>query len=325
MNRSIAPSPENPILLSRVAESAYWAGRYLERAEGMARLIKSHSELVIDLPRDGGLGWEPLLAVVGTELGPEYDLHTEEAVIDHLAHNHGNPGSICTAIEGVHYNLRVTRSVMPIEAAELIIELHAIANSDGRPANDRRTRRQWLTNIMRSCQTLSAILNDTMTHDDAFSFFTVGRQLERADLTTRVLDVHAGVLTGRPTDALAPYAGLCWAATLRSVSMLQAFRRRGVAASPTATLDFLLNDTNCPRTVRSCMAETSRWLLELPRNPDATAACAAVESFLQSANVEELAIGDLHGFADSLERAISQVHRHIHTTWFRPAATADSS
>ena len=67
------------------------------------------------------------------------------------------------------------------------------------------------------------------------------------------------------------------------------------------------------------MAETSRWLLELPRNPEATAACDAVQSFLQSADIAELATGDL----DQLELTISQVHHQLHTTWFRPAAPAD--
>ena len=71
------------------------------------------------------------------------------------------------------------------------------------------------------------------------------------------------------------------------------------------------------------MAETSRWLLELPRNPEATAACDAVQSFLQSADIAELATGDLHDFADQLELTISQVPHQIHTTWFRPAAPAD--
>lgn len=310
--------PAAPILLSRVAESAYWAGRYLERAEGMARLIKAHSELVIDLPRAGGLGWEPLLAVIGTESGPTLDLHSEEAVVNHLAHNRENPGSIHAAIEGVHYNLRVTRSVMPIEAAELIIELHKVATDAGQPANDRVTRRPWLTTITRNCQTLSAILNDTMTHDDAFSFFTIGRLLERADLATRVLDIHAGVLTGRPTDALAPYSGICWASTLRSVSMLQAFRRSGTGTSPTATLDFLLRDTNCPRTVRSCLIEACRHIEQLPGNDACIAACEDVGLILTEADVEALATGDLHRFADELQVAISGIHVQIQETWFRP-------
>ncbi|MEM7272764.1 MAG: alpha-E domain-containing protein [Actinomycetota bacterium] len=312
----------SPLLLSRVAESAYWAGRYLERAEGTARLIRSHSDLIIDLPRSATIGWRPLLAVLGLETdadGPVGSTVTEERVVGCLTVDREMPSSIVASIEAAHHNLRVTRSVMPVDAAEVLTELWDYVSTSTEQAVDRRTRAGWLTAVIRRCQTLTGILADTMSHDDAFCFFTVGRQLERADLTTRVLDVQANVLMDGSGSSLEPYLDISWFATLRSVSALQAFRRSGLPPGPESQVAFLLNDAKCPRSVEACLVETGRWLLEIPGHPEAMARCAAAQTRLREARPTELVAGDLHRFSDDLQAAIDEIHEAVTTTWFQPA------
>ncbi|MEM8925083.1 MAG: alpha-E domain-containing protein [Actinomycetota bacterium] len=313
-----------PLLLSRVAESAYWAGRYLERAEGTARLVKAHTDLVIDLPSHASVGWWPLLAVtgVGDELYERHDVVNEEAVVRHLVAAADNPSSVAASVSAVHRNLRITRSVMPLEAAEVLIDMHNDVRARAEGALHRRSREEFLTSVIRSCQTLSGILTETMCHDDAFCFFTVGRQLERADLTTRVLDVQSGLLDERTENALTPYLDLCWAATLRSVSALQAFRRRGLSSGATATLTFLLRDPKCPRTVGSCLIEASRWLLEIPRHEQAMAACARIETLLMGIDAQKLLDGGLSEFVDELQRALGDLHEQVESTWFESTSAA---
>jgi uncharacterized alpha-E superfamily protein len=312
----------SPLLLSRVADSAYWAGRYLERAEGTARLVKSHADLVMDLPRAAGVGWEPLLAVLGVadDAVPPSRRTCEEDVIGYLTGDLTNASSVRSAIAAVHRNLRVTRAVMPIEAVEVLTELHHHVEDTSDHAVDRRTRNAWLTSVIRSSQSLSAILAETMTHDDAFCFFTVGRQLERADLTTRVLDVQQGVLTRSHRGPLEPYLDICWFAVLRSVSALQAFRRTGTQGSAEATIAFLLHDTKCPRTVESCLIEAARWLLEIPGHGDAMAACARAQDTLADVDVAALVDGGLTDFVDVLQKRIADVHAGIEASWFAPAS-----
>lgn len=310
-----------PLLLSRVAESAYWAGRYLERAEGTARLVRAHADLVIDLPSEAAVGWWPLLAVTGADdLYDQHEMVGEEQAVSYLIADEDNHSSVHSSMAAVHRNLRITRSVMPLEAAEVLIELHHHVRDFAAGAVHRRNRNDFLTSVIRGCQTLSGILAETMCHDDAFCFFTVGRQLERADLTTRVLDVHSGLLNGHTNEALTPYLDLCWATTLRSVSALQAFRRRGQPASPTTTLSFLLRDPKCPRTVGSCLIEASRWLLEIPRHDKAMSSCAALETLLQSVDAAELLDGRLHDFIDEVQLGLSDLHTEIESTWFEPAS-----
>ena len=309
-----------PLLLSRVAEGAYWAGRYLERAEGTARLIRSHSDLIIDLPRTATLGWRPLLAVIGLEVGDGavgID-PSEERIVGWLAADPDVPSSIVASVDAVHGNLRLTRAVMPVEAAEELNLLHDFATTTAHQAVDRRTRTTWLSAVIRHCQTLSGILADTMSHDDAYSFFTIGRQLERADMTSRVLDVQANMLTHNGGEALEPYLDISWFAALRSVSALQAFRRSGLPSSPEAKVTFLLRNAKCPRTVESCLVETARWLLEVPGHAEAMARCAEAQAMLEQAEPARLVRSGLHDFTDDLQRALGRVHQAIDSTWFQP-------
>jgi uncharacterized alpha-E superfamily protein len=308
------------ILLSRVAESAYWAGRYLERAEGIARLVKTHADLVMDLPRDASVGWQPLLAVLGvTDADDAATLPTtEEGVISLLVADSSNASSVRASIAAAHRNLRVTRAVMPIEAGEVLTDLHHQAEETSDEAIDRRTRSQWLTSVIRHCQTLSAILRETMSHDDAYNFFTVGRQLERADMTTRVLDSQRLILTRMIRGPLEPYLDLCWYAALRSVSALQPFRRSGLPTSAEATVSFLLRNTRSPRSVEHCMIEAARAMLEISHHEHAMSACAAVQKLLSDADIAELCDGGLHEFIDEVQLAIGEVHGHMAESWFLP-------
>ena len=131
----------SPLLLSRVAECAYWAGRYLERTEGTARLIKSHSDLVIDLPRAATVGWAPLLSTLGLNPDATANRHvvtTEERVIEFLVADAANPASVRSSVSAAYANLRVTRAVMPLDAVEVLTELHNHVETTATAAVDRR-------------------------------------------------------------------------------------------------------------------------------------------------------------------------------------------
>ncbi len=307
----------SPLLLSRVAESAYWAGRYLERAEGTARLVRSHSDLVIDLPHTARIGWRPLLDVLDAELDVG-DEPTEETVVEYLCADTTNPNSIRSSVAAAHSNLRVARAVIPVDATEVFNELRDHVDATASGAVDRRVRGDWLRRVSRACRTLVAVLGDSMSHDDAYCFFTVGRQLERADFTTGVLDVQNEVFFRKMTGPVEPYLDICWFAALRSLDTLQPFRRSGAPNSADATIAFLLSDTKCPRTLESTLIEASRWLLEIPGHAAAMSAIAATQSRLQDVDVSVLVDGSLHEFVDDLQVSLADIHREIETSWLVP-------
>jgi uncharacterized alpha-E superfamily protein len=311
------------MLLSRVAESVYWAGRYLERAEATARLVHVHTELFLDLPKAAGIGWTPLLALTGS--GEAFrDGHqeaSEEQVVDFLATG-TDDGAIVASIARAHANLRVTQAILPIEAWEVLNQLHSWADRTREQAVDRRTRLAWTNQLIRQCQLLSGLLDGTMSHDNAYAFLEIGRRLERADMTTRILDIQAGILLGQRDGATA-YADLTWLAVLRSLSAHQMFRRTvGSTVSGPAALRFLLRDQQLPRSVERCLIEISRALLELSRHHQPMAACAGIQQLLErtdldSPEAEGPSAAALHEYSNRLQDGFAALHELLVATYFQ--------
>lgn len=308
------------MLLSRVAESVYWAGRYLERVEGTARLVKVHTELFLDLPRAAGLGWSPLLAATASTdvFADRYSVPDEESVVRFLLADDANRGSIVASVAQARDNLRSTRSVLPTASWEVLSELHSFVGDTSAKAVDRRERLGWLDSVIRQCQLLNGLLAGNMSHDATYAFLEIGRALDRADMTTRVLDVQAGILTGhrRSTE---PYADVIWMSALQSLGAHQMFRRHaGNPVSGADTLMFLLKNPQFPRSVEHCLTAISRNLLELPHCEVPMAGCAAAQKVIEDADVDELVEDGLSDYLDLLEQAIGSVHELVHGTYFQP-------
>ncbi len=312
------------MLLSRVAESVYWAGRYLERAEATARLVHVHTELFLDLPKAAGVGWTPLLAVTGSGevFRHRHTEASEEHVVGFLAIDAEHQGSIVASIAQARANLRVTQAILPSEAWEVLNQLHSWAAQTRHQAVDRRTRLGWTAQLIRQCQLLSGLLEGTMSHDDTYAFLEIGRAIERADMTTRVLDVQAGILVGQ-RDGATPYADLTWMGVLRSLSAHQMFRRTaGSTVSGPTALRFLLRDPQFPRSVERCLIEISRALLELCRHHDPMAACAEVQQLLERPELDSLGVDGpspaaLHAYADRLQQGLGGLHDLLVATYFQ--------
>ncbi len=320
---------EYTVLLSRVAESVYWSARYLERAEATARMIKVHTEMFLDLPLDAGIGWSPLLAVTGSreEFDDQHDHADEDTIIRFLAIEPNSTSSILTSISSARVNFRVTRAIFPNSSWEELNQLFLWIVQSRALAVDRRTRLAWMDRIIRDCQVLRGLLSSVMSHDAAYSFLEIGRAIECADMTTRVLDVQAGVLlatSNAAPSATETYSDITWASVLKSVSAHQMFRRtvRSGVSGPEA-LRFLLSDPQFPRSVEHSLTRISRALLELPRYEDAMASCARVQKQLVEAQVGELAGQGLHDYVDDLQLGIEELHSALTDTYFVRAPIVD--
>jgi uncharacterized alpha-E superfamily protein len=164
------------------------------------------------------------------------------------------------------------------------------------------------------------VLIGTMSRDEALSFLLIGQNLERADLTSRVLDVRADNLQPRRGDD--PYEAVRWMAVLRSLAAYQPFRR-AMPARPQggSTLRFLLQDDRFPRAVAACLSEASFHLKGLVRTEGALEACANASMLVSSAPIPQLTVGGLGEFVDELQCAITEVHDQIDRTYFHPKLT----
>jgi uncharacterized alpha-E superfamily protein len=315
------------MLLSRVAEGVYWAGRYAERAEATARLVKVHTELFLDLPKSAGVGWSPLLAVTGS--GDAFSVwHSdaiEDEVVSFLTVDGENAGSVISSLARTRANLRITRTAIPRSSWEVLNGLWLWAVDTSGQAVDRRTRMAWLDHVIRQCQLFTGSLAGTMCHDESYSFLEIGRFIDRADMTTRVLDVQAKILIGQGADTVRPYADITWMNVLNSLATRQMFLQHGRSgASAPEALRFLLRDPRFPRSVEHCLTAVSRCLLELPAHNEPMAGCAAVQSQLEDADVARLAESGLHEFADSLQLGLSRLHRLVTETYFGTARSGSA-
>lgn len=317
------------MLLSRAAEAAYWTGRYLERAESTARIVKVHTELYLDLPRSAGMSWDPLLAITGSTADFDARYHrrdgaasAEEDIVCFLTADSRNPSSVVASLAAARENVRTTRPVFPRELWEALNTLFLVASENAEEAVPRRTRLRWLDEVVADCQRLTGIMAGTMSDDDAHSFLRIGRHIERADMTTRVLDVRAGEMAVGGDD-LRPYSDLTWMSVLKSLAAYQMYRRKvqSRVTGPEA-LGFLLQDPQFPRSVECCLVGMARLLLELPRHEAAMATCAAAETLVADAKVRALAWDGMHEYVDDLQLGLDALHASLADTYFVSEAPA---
>ncbi len=318
------PTPERKeasadMLLSRVAESVYWAGRYLERVETTARIIKAHTELYLDLPKSVGMTWSPLLAVTGSEedFAELYEDATEEQVIAFLTFDGRNPGSVVASLGRARENVRTTRAIFPREAWEVLNDLFLRAGETCEDVVHRWERIRWTDQVIADCHHLRGLLQGTMSRDDAAAFLDLGCHLERADLTTRVLDIRAGALLDAG-DRLGPYTEVTWMGVLKSLSGHQMYRRKVQSrVQGPETLRFLLQDPQFPRSVEHCLVEVSRQLVGLANHEAPMAACVTARRTVEGARVRSLAWEGLREYVDLLQQEIAVVHDQLADTYFR--------
>ncbi|HZZ52150.1 MAG TPA: alpha-E domain-containing protein [Pseudonocardia sp.] len=312
------------MLLSRCAESLYWAGRYLERAEATARLIKEHTEPLLDRPRSAAVDWFPLMAVTGCRdefVGRKADPGEDDAV-EFLTANPKNRGAVVASIARARANLLASRAVLTRPSWEVVNNLHGWVMVTADQAIDRRTRLGWIDGVISQCQLFASTAAAAMPDDEVYGFLQIGRHLERADITLRVLDVHAGILVDR-SDQEGPAGVSHWEATwtsvLRSLSAQQLFvRTAGAGASGAAALRFLLQDDRFPRSVESCLTGASQDLGRLPSARPPAESCGQTQMRLRSLSItEELTPGELNVLVDDLEKGIGDVHAALTDTYFR--------
>lgn len=308
-------------MLSRAAERVYWAGRYLERAENTARIVQQHSQLLLDLPEEAGVGWYELIRIFGAEDAFDDD-HNEQATHDFLLADTNNGTSLNFCIKMARDNIRNSRDLLPQESWENANELYQTVRKRLAQPMPGESRFEFLSDCIGRCQQINGILIGTMSHHSAYHFLTLGQRLERADMMSRIIDVAATYLQQNERLVLR-YGSTLWTNVLKSVSGFQMYRQfcqpqvEGLMA-----IDFLLNDEAFPRAVRACMEEAKRTVAALPRNSNLVRELDRVENSLPSPLPEELDGARVSKLMDSLQKQLANVHTAVVKTWFLPANTA---
>jgi uncharacterized alpha-E superfamily protein len=250
-----------------------------------------------------------------------YSRPDEASVVRWLLADPANTSSVASSVERARENLRTTREVLPREVWQAVNDLHLFVSGRHDEGVRRRTRPAFLTTVISSTLRTTGIIDSTMSRDEAYWFWRLGRELERADLTTRVIDVRAGTLLANENAA---FGDVQWMGLLRSLSALQMFHRTTRAATDgPATVRFLLGDGHFPRSVAFCLDRAAGSLHRLPRHTAALAACEEASGALAAitARVAEDGTG-LHDAMDALQGAVGSVHDAVTETYFLPVPAA---
>ena len=305
-------------MLSRVAESLYWMQRYRERAENIARLIEASLHLNIDAPGDDQAQWFPVVATTGDhELFEKlYGSATEKKVLNFLTFDERNDNSILNCLLKSREN---ARSIRPIITSEMWNELnstHVYIQKIAATAHERRTGSEFYDRIRKSCQLFTGIMDTTLSHNEAWHFGRLGNLIERADQTSRILDVKYFILLPTPEYVGTAFDDIQWTALLKSVSALEMYRRARPSVRHNHVVEFLILNREFPRSIHSCLTRAEASLCRiLSGNTKDCVSYNRVTSLcrkLSSITITEIIKEGLHEFLDQIQSQIIEINTCIY-------------
>lgn len=255
-------------MLARVAETLYWTARDLERAESLARLLEVSQAAALEGEASNGAGgrlvWEPLVRVVGDMDGflRTHRRADERSVPWFVTFGRDNPDSIAACISRARANARSVRDRLPTEVWEGINDAW-LELADWQPARITRDGVYlFCRGIRRSSHLILGLVEQSMRRDEGWQFMRLGRFLERAERTARLVQArHAARGDGAAAETLDMHG---WRALLGDASAHEAYLQVGAAAlSPESIGRFLVLDPRFPRSVAFCLGEVESALEDL--------------------------------------------------------------
>ena len=311
-------------MLSRVANSIYWMSRTLERAENVARFIDVNLNLMLDTEVLGNNQWEPLVITSGdsTLFEKLYGTATKESVMRFLTFDRNNPNSILSCVWAARENARSIREIISSEMWEQANRFYLLVRDAATTETIFRNPHEFYTDVKMASHLFDGIADATLSHNEPWHFLRMGEMLERADKTSRILDVKYYFLLPTLQGVGSTIDGVQWAALLRSASSFEMYRKRHRRITPERVADFLILDRYFPRSIAFCIArseESLRSITGTHHNFFSNAAeqrMGQLSASLNYSKIEEIMTSGLHEFLDSIQIRLNQVDDAVYETFF---------
>ncbi len=311
-------------MLSRVADSIYWLNRYIERAENIARFIDVNLNLLLDSPIGVTQQWEPLVLTTGDLplFKERYGEATAENVIRFLTFDSNYSNSILSCLNSARENARSVREIISSEMWQQVNAFYFMVKEAAQIDSPAKLP-DFFSEVKLASHMFAGITNATMTHNEGWHFAQIGKLLERADKTTRILDVKYFILLPSVKDVGTTLDDLQWMALLRSASAYEMYRKQGLhRITPMSVAQFLVLEREFPRSIRFCIQRAERSLHEITGTPAGTWSNPAERTLgrlradLDYLTIDEIVLVGLHEFLDGLQRRMNEVGKNIFETFF---------
>lgn len=314
-------------MLSRVADSIFWMRRYIERAENVARFIDVTLNLTLGLGSHRIQQWEPLVYTTGDHelFNEHYHVVNQENVIRFLTFDERNPNSILSCLKMARENARTSREMLSSQMWEELNKFYLFVRDSRNDTRAVDSPFEFFGKIRQAGYLLEGVTYGTMSHGEAWNFGRLGAMLERADKTSRILDVKYFLLLPDVSDVGTPIDISQWGMLLKSASALEMYRRRFGRLSPRQVAAFLLLDRDFPRSVRFCIIRAEQSLHAITggtagnfnnRPEQYLGRLRAEFDFL---DIDGLMDEGLHEFIDGFQAKLNQVGDAIFETFFQGA------
>jgi uncharacterized alpha-E superfamily protein len=297
-------------MLSRIAESLFWIGRYIERSDGTARILDVHLQLLLEDPWIAeDFACRSLLSVMGAEMPPEDHELTRADVLGILAVDRTQPASIAYSLNAARENARRAREVISTELWEVLNTTRA--RMPRKVSSDKV--HEFFGWVRERSALAVGIIESATSRDEAWLFFTLGRSIERADMTARLL----------ATRSLTEASGPSWTTILRSVGAYEAYLRtyRGVPSARNAA-EFLLLDRLFPRSILFSVTRAEQCMRDIEPRTDrvgvsdqALRLLGQIRSELEFRPIAEI-LEDLTMHMDNVQLATSAASEAIRQRYF---------
>ena len=315
-------------MLSRVADSLYWMSRYIERAENNARIAEVNLQMLLDLTNqheaDPKQAWDPIISSLEenelfSSLYPQPD---GRAVIDFVSLQKKNPNSIVSCLTRARENARTTSEQISSEMWEQINRLYLFVKSDTAKKLVRTSPYEFFKRIIAGSHLFQGIADTTMTHGEGWDFIRFGKLLERADCTSRILDVKYHILLPSGEKVGGNVDTIQWMSVLKSCSALEAYRKIYVGqVAPWRVAEFLITHSAFPRSIRFSVDYFDAALHHISGSDETKYANEAerlsgqLRSDLDYANIGDIFKFGLHEYLEQIQRRLVEISNAMHATY----------
>lgn len=311
-------------MLSRVADSIYWLNRYVERAENVARFIDVNLNLMLDCPIGLSEQWKPLVLITGDLplFQERYGQASAENVIQFLSFDSDYSNSILSCLQSARENARCIREIISREMWEQLNAFYFMVK-EAAQGQSLSELHDFFTEVKMASHLFAGVMDATMAHNEGWHFGQIGRLLERADKTARILDVKYFILLPSVKDVGTTLDEVQWMALLKSASAYEMYRKRCPhRITPVGVAEFLILDREFPRSIEFCLLQAERSLRQITGTPAGTwknpaeRALGRIRSELDYVTIEDIIQTGLHEFLDHLQQQMNGVGDKIFETFF---------